>query len=412
MSITANIARMGCARYCLLGLVFFTQASVAQVSGTPDDPLTLYVSSTTYYDDNLFRLASNVNTQDAIGENHRSAFTEAATAAVHLNQQYAQQQITGDASYTRLWYQTFDYLNGGITNYNLAWNWHLTSRVEGTVSGRRTETPANYDFFRDTSRRNLTNRQEYRLRMNANPYGGWHLIGGGGYSTTSSDAATSDTPKSEQNFFDGGLGYVSAAGSNIEIVGRHANGKYSRSNTSEFAEARDYEENSFEVQFVGNGQQTVSLNLVGGYLWRDHEQNPGRDYQGWTADSKLTWNATDKLVFTGEAMRTLTPYQADIFTHYSRSEYTFTPAWVFSPKLSVSAPIGYNVYKFGGELASASNVARTDRIGTYSLKANWIPRRYIAVTASLGKRVRDSSFALRNLDYEDATASLSLALSY
>jgi exopolysaccharide biosynthesis operon protein EpsL len=391
------------------------QAAYAQVEPDLPDTLTVYGSSMTNYDSNLFRLADTVDTRAALDESKRDSLVQTATIGLQLDKQYSQQEFVGNASYSYSWYQTFSYLDASATNFDLAWKFHLSPWIEGTLSGNRREVPADYDFYRDLHEQNSYIQQQYRLRFDANPWSGWHLIGGGGAYLSSNTSSSSDQPKYEQYFLDGGLGYATLAGSRLQSIGRYAEGSYAQSNSSVFANARDFSEKSVEFQFLSSSASDLTLKLVGGYLSRTHEQLSKRNYDGLTADSLLSWQATDKLSLSGGFKRILSAYQDSYFTNYSREDYTIAPRWDFTPKISLGGTYGYSRYKFGGYsslTSTSSKETRTDQVGIYSIDARWVPARFLDIKASMSNRVRDSSFGLDNLDYTTNLMSIVLTISY
>lgn len=399
-----------------LGICLFLCAasSHAQFAATEDVPdiFTFYGTSNTSYDTNLFRLAETKDTEATLGKKDRSDLVELIGVGVQLDKRYSQQQITGDASIARYLYNNFSYLDASTTNYNLAWKWHLTPRFSGTISGNRKQLPADYDFYRNVKRSNYYNQQEYRARFDANPIGGWHVIGGGGVYLFSNSTANSDTPRSKQTFADGGFSYVTQAGSRIQAIARYSDGQYSQNNTAEFAENRDFEEKSTEVQFTSKPLEIVMIQLVGGYVSRKHKELSDRNFDGWTIDSSVTWRVVDKVTLTGRARRTISAYQDPYFSSYSREDYTFSPDWKLTSKISLSGSIGYSRYKFEGTPEGVQPVDRKDLLGTYSAAISWIPSQYVAFKLSNSNRVRDSSFDLENLDYVSNLTSLSATLSY
>jgi hypothetical protein len=395
-----------------VALLALPESSFAQIDPTTDDTLTFYGTSTTLYDSNPFRLPSTVSTEDRLGKDHKSDVTEVAGIGVHLDKNYAQQEIVGDASYSYYWYQTFDYLNASATNFDLAWKWHLTPWISGTVSGTRREIPADYDFYRNVEARNYYNQEEYKLRMEANPWGGWRFIIGTGAYISSNTSSGSDIPKSKQFFVDGGLGYLTLSGSRIQFVDRYSTGNYAQSNTSVFANARDFSENNSEIQYISQPESVVGLKLAGGFVSRKNQNFSARDYDGWTADSTVTWLSTEKLTLSGRVRRSFSAYQDQYFTNYSREDFTFSPQWDFSPKVSVSGTVGYSRYKFGGYSVSTLDESRTDQLGIYSADATWIPSRLFTLKLSASNRVRDSSFGIENLDYKSNLISLTAILNY
>ncbi len=377
-----------------------------------DNAVTFYANSTTTYDDNIFRLSDEVDPEDYVGDDQRSDLIQTGLLGVHIDKPYAQQRIVGDLSYARYWYQNHDFLDASATNYNLAWRWKFTPRIGGSITGIRREAPSDFDYYQNYARRNVYTIQDYRLRLDANPFGGWHLLGGASTFSVANSSQTADTPKFNSTFGEAGLAYDTVAGTRFQFVGKFGTGEYGRSNTDQFADARDFDENGFEFFFSSQPASLLTTKLTLGWVERTHPDAAQRDYDGMTADGTIKWLLTEKFNLSLKGRRLINSFQDANFSYYTREELSLVPEWNPSDRVTVSASVGYVGSDFGGTPDTSSGVERDESTVAYSADITWTPALFLQIKGSAGSRTRSSNYTLQDLDYTASNVSLSISLFY
>lgn len=387
------------------------QAAPSAAPAGPPRSLQLIANSATTYDSNLFRIPKEQDPATVIGTTDKSVISETAVAGLVLDKTYSLQRWTGTATYTRNWYQDFSYLNFSATNFDLTWNWQITPHVVGQLTGVRTERLADFDVNRNYSQRNVFRTGVYRAGIDANPIGGWHVLGGAIAVSSYSSLFDSATPTYRQFGGDAGFGYDFLSGSQLRLTGKRTRGQYSSNNIALFAANTDFSETQGQLSIKSDkfGRTTYALNM--GYVARHHDRVPARDFSGPIGDADLTWSATGKLSLSLKSSREYVSFQDPFNSYFIRQGVALTPKFFFSEQLNVSGSAGISQMEFRGA-PGPTVVPRNDLTSVYKLGVEWTPRYYLRVAADGVARHRSSSYAPQSLDYTSRAVTLTVTVGY
>lgn len=366
--------------------------------------LKLTTSLTQLTDSNLFRLpvSSTANTAERIG---------IAAVGLNVNKTYSLQRLELGLNLINYKYQNFSYLSFTASNYNAAWRWALTPRLQGSLTTDHQETLNSFSETQNVNVRNQRINTNTRFDVVYELAGPWHMVGG-----VSQSAQTNFQPLTTGEDYSAksantGLRYVFTSGSTLSYTVNQANGTYLNRVASPLTLSNDsfkQTDNTLRLHWVLSGQSTADISAA--HIRRTHPQFAQRDFSGLNTSVNFNWVMTGKTALAASWGRELSSYQTSNTNYIQTDRLSLGPVWQVSPKTGVR--LRYEVAQLD-YLNSPTGLAATQRSDTTrdtTLSFEWQPHQRIALSASLQKSLRVSN--LPNLDFDSNQVIISAQFSY
>lgn len=352
------------------------------VSSSPDqrEGLTFRARAGVEHDDNILR--SNGNEQ--------SDTVTAIGVGLRYQKRVSQQTFVIDAELDQY---NFDELSTDYRtfNYSAAWNFRFGNRFDGILSADRRQ-------FRDVTSAGAGAGINRRTERNEGIEAGYRLgaayrvLGGLQHNKVRSSDPTAWDANVEQTSGRVGLQFESARGSTAAIRYRHGQGEYD--NAGGLAAVTDFDDNEVDavVRWVVSPKTSVDARL--GYLNREHDNAPTRDFDGIVGSLAVNWEITAKTRLTAGWAHDLGSYLGGTGGHLSSDRFFVGPTWRATELITLSARYEHENRRY--EDATGADAGRRDRFNVGTLGADWQIRRTISVGAQLRHERRSSSLPAFN----------------
>ena len=373
------------------------------------DTLSYSASAGVNYDNNIFRLPANLDPQLVIGSATKSDVIENESFSVILDKKYTNQELQLKANVTNNKFNKFAYLDYVNTIYNAAWNWSLTSRFNGSLSGSHTQTLNSFTDIHSYTR-NLTTVDTPRMDADLWLQSNWHLV----MALTGSKTTTSQSVLNNQSFtsqsMDWGVKYVTAEGSLITFFSRVIQSKNINGNPDYtlLADPENTEtQKELDINWMLSGKSAVSANVI--FINHKYPLFYQRDYSGTKGGISYLWNLSDKTNINFSANRSIGSW----FDYYSSYEindtFSITPVWQLSTKSDLQFSISHSRVNYYAPITPLTT-ARYDQSQSAQLVFDWSPQRSVKLSSSIQQAGRASSYS--SYQYDDKTASLNLQITF
>lgn len=361
------------------------------------DPLSAIAGVSREYDNNLFLLESN----------KQSDRVTKAYAGIQLDKLYSLQRFKVNYTLNAARYQRNTRLNFNSHNYDAAWLWSLTPRLTGKLYADRKESLNSFQDFRNfnpSTIRNIRVSQTQHFEADYSPHGVWHLLGG----FTRNEASNSESFIQQDNLssiaLDAGVRYDFRSGSSILLMAHKRNGDFERK-TPNFASLLDtgFSEKEAEARLTWLLSGHSRLNVRTAYLRRNHDTFSQRDYSGMEGRVDYFWTPTGKLQLGVSANSALASFW-NIDSSYTRENtLSISPVYNISDKIRLTGFAGISERRFLGDgLVPSTN--RLDKAKNISAGIDWSPLRNFTLGADLRYSKRDSNII--GFDFTDTVVGV------
>jgi len=393
-------ARRAVAAGCALGIGCLLQPAVAQQQ--QNDVLSVILQDVVRQDSNLFRLPDK--TSDTINT---------ASIGLRLDKPYHQQRFQLGITETVTRYAKNSRLDFEALNYNGTWHWHLTPRLNGTLSASRSKTlvPFNQTTVTGTNnRRNTRTSENQAFTLDGWLFGGWHVLGGLSQSDQRSGQATQTAADFSDTSGDIGIKYLAPSGNAITATRRLTDGRFKNQNT--VPGLTDYTQH--ETELKANWAVTGQSALTGRLAWRERENNrqaSARDFSGLVGDAGYTWKVTGSVILNVLASHDRGPLQDTSFRYFTTNRLSTGAVWKITDKTSARLNLGLTELDYRGRTATApAGPARNDTEKNAELGLDWLVMRSLSVGASLERRIRTSNTP--GVEFNANIVNLNAALTF
>ncbi len=377
------------------------------------DTLKLALSDTFSYNSNLLRTAGSAG--PLAGFSTKADRVNVVAVALKLDKQYAQQRVQFDVTKSAARYDVYSYLNADTLNYRGAWLWTLTPHITGTLSADQTQAQIPFVTSSGTQR-NLQTTDNQSFKMDARVSGGWHLLAGVGQSESTTEQAILGTPSFKSRRVEAGARYVTVAGNSITFLQRViptdlSNQPLDAVNLID----TNYRDTESELKVIWKPSASSSFDGTLTRKERRNEHFAQRDFTGIASDLRYTWTPMGKLTFNVSAMRNILPYVAygntlENSTYSVDQSLSLESVWQAASKTAVRFSYVRVHSDFRGAVLAIAGPARSDEYHRPQLGVDWIPTRYLSLSAGLEQERRSSNVA--NFEFTNTIATLRAALTF
>lgn len=377
------------------GLLVATSASAV-----PEDAFRPYVSYNVTRDDNLFRTATDAETETI----------NQLSAGINVDLPISRQHVLARAAVSKTQFSRFGDLDYSGRDLLGQWNWQLGNLWSGDLGYSNSRTLASFADFQQRLQniRTQTGRffdAAYQLHPE------WRVKAGlSRYDLTNSAAsqsyvdATSDTAQLALN-------YVSPTSSTVGLQVKRIDGKLpNRQPIDTFFYDNSYRQTEYNATadwaFSGNSRFTGRL----GYTKRAHDQVSERDFSGIAGRLGMSWMLAGKTSVDFAVWRELGSVDTGAASYYVTKGASITPAWAVSSKFNLQGRLSYENRDYQGDPRVIDFAARQDKVRTLSLGAFYNPWRNTQLGLNYQTDRRDSNQA--GADYADNSLTASIRVDF
>ena len=376
-----------------------------------DDFFTIYAAERYLYDDNVYRLSSDITDLQALSGigSHASRQDHIDTTTLGLDGQWSRgrQTFIVDLNADDNRFNINDNLNNISHNDKVQWNWDLNGLLTGQVGATYNSGLAGFVNATVYSR-NIIDTTSYfsSARYQVGPR--WAFFGGILDSGTTLSAPASQVNDYRSKSAEFGTEFVATVKTTTGLGYRHTDGRYPQSATG----SENFREDIAYFYAKHEFTEKTSINGSAGYLQRDYSNSFIDSFSGLVWSLSLQWKPTDKIQLGADAWRRLQAYvtaQSDYFVSKGGS---IAPRWVASEKIAFSLflSVEYQDYIGRPAFSDLSLVARRDTVSLSQAKFAYTPNRFLIVDLAYGYQKRNSN--LQHLSFDDILAGATATLKF
>lgn len=415
--------------YTASGAIFDYRDALDLAVATPDEPVTkqpsdhlnLYVGDDFSYDDNLYRLPSNVTdlaVLPGIGSNPtRSDYIDSVTGGIDSewligNRQSVDLDLRADDN--RYFRNTN--LDNISSNDHAAWNWGLGSALSGAVGADYSQLLGGFVntgvYSKDTV---ITSDYFSSLRYQVGPR--WGLFGGIMYTNYKLTQAEETFNDSKSKAVDIGADYTTSAANRIGFDYRYTDDRSPNAallNGVTFDP--DYREDRARLLLHYGLSEKTAIDASGGYLRRDYPSEAIGSFSGEIWRVSFQWQPTAKIQLVAGTWRQLTADLTDQTDYYVSRGETLAPVWTVSEKVAFTLTVTQEDQNYVGSNPVGVNpvdvqsVPRRDVVTTETANMLYTFSRALSVGVTAGHEKRNSNVA--GFEYDDLRADISIIYKF
>lgn len=328
------------------------------------------------HDSNVFKAP------DAQAQSDRIAV---ASAGLRINKPWSLQRLELDLGVDHYQYGRYSALDFTALNYNGTFRWAFTPRLHGNLTAERREY---IDRFSDVSNGRINRRTEQNHGLDAEYEVGaaWRALAGVFEQRTTSSV---DNLEPDATVRGGEIGarHEWRSGNSLSYRFRQGQGDYTGLPTA----AGNFDERQHLLDLLWQATGQVRVNGQLGWLQRDHDVQPARDFSGWVGRLNATWALTGKTRLTGGLIRELAAYQVADASYYEGYRFFIAPEWKPTAKTAVRLRLDHGQRTYKGAPFVTTAAPREDRLNIAALALEWEPVRALRLMATVQRDERSSN---------------------
>jgi exopolysaccharide biosynthesis operon protein EpsL len=388
-------------------------APVADAAALWNDKLEVFVSETITRDDNVFRLSDASDPVTAIGSSSKGDTYTTTSPGFRFDVPVSRQRFLGELTWNDERYNEFTVLNFTGHNGRAMWKWQAGNDLSGELGYTEVLELASLSNIQGDAQSTAPNPlKTQRTFLNAaymfTPR--WRLQG-----------ELSRRQQTNEVFLENDIGingteltgsYITPAGNQVGLSLRveDAEFPYPQLVNGELVDNAYSQRNVAAVLgWTPAGHSRISARA--GWITRDYEQLPQRDFDGPMYRVAYDWNPTGKFTLTAILLRDISPDEQVNTSFALVKGITLYPTLRLTEKISISGALEYSDREYLGDAQLLSQgLARTDRVRMGVLTATYTPIRPVKLAMNLQRESRSSSLAFS--DYEVSIISVSAGIRF
>lgn len=367
------------------------------------------------YIDNLFRISDSPEAQNTTGAPLESDTEYTAQGGVRLDWLLGRQRFLADLSINHNHYDQFDFLDYTGGDAYASWRWVLGDFWTGELGYifRRAQSsfaelvPLNQDI--DTLLE-LENRQQVFAYAERKLDPRWRLRFGGDWADSEFRIRTQRDRTRNSGYL--GLFYYSQAGNSIGLQGIFKNVDFPI-NAQDATAPIDNDYFEADVHVVVDWAITAlsQMQLRAGYVRRDHNGQPERDFEGGAARLNYVWHPTSKTWLSLSGWHELTDVMFDAVNYAVTDGVSIEPRWSVTKKLILRLSGSYEHRDFrGADVSIGLESGNTDELFRYGISLQYDVLRNLRIYLDYKNEERSSTQFARSYESNAVTATVSLGL--
>ena len=361
--------------------------------GDPERPWTVFAYGGVMNDSNPFRLSSGENSD---------MVTRLGFGGRTLNRIVGRQRVLLEGFGEYYDFNDFDEIDHFAYGLRGDWLWEIGNQLDGVVGYARSKRHVDLGEFRSLTRIMVTEERAvvnggYRFSPS------WRLFGAAEHARSKRDFDELEWLNTTS--LTGSLTYRTALGNEVGglIRGRRGEARVEvPTGTDEVSFVDDYDQMEYAatLSYALGSQLRFGGHL--GYLERNYENLPARDFDGTSYRLALDWLPTTKLILTLEGYRLPESVPDVTATHVLREGGSVGVSWAATFKLVFTARYIDERRSYVGD-PDALRLGlreRDDTVRIWRLGAGWEPQRHLQLGLGFDWGERTSNVPANEYDYQ------------
>lgn len=374
-----------------------------------DERVELFAEQAITRDDNVFRLAEEVDPETIIGTPVRYDTYFTTEVGIALDLPVSRQRLVGEVALDRARFDRFDSLDLDGHHADLTWEWVYGDRLSGHLSwadAERLASLANVQAGEQTNVANFLTVRSVGADLRYKLTERWYLSAGHESLRHDNSAEVNQLSDMRRRATSLGIEYVTRAGTTlgVERVVHDADLPNLQALGGQLID-NSYRQSLHTVRLEWPASAATGILARAGRVTREHDRLPERDYSGGVFELSWAWQPTDKLTLTASTRRGISPYEQVNVGFVLLESLTFRSHWRISEKLSLElgAIDGDRRYLGDPRLALTDVPSRTEDVGLLELDLRYEATDVVALFFELRRNIRETPVALGDYQADIAT---------
>ena len=293
-----------------------------------------------------------------------------------FNRPIGRQLLTGQAKWSRVYFDHFDELDYSGKDYLADLEWHIANHLEGHVGASYSQTLTPFSDVRSTNRNLRVLHREY-ANGGWRFHPSWRVRGGFTRERYTYDSVALRYADRTENATELGLDYLPSTDSRIGLQLRHLKGSYPyRDSLTGLGLDSGYEQDEVKANIYWRFSAITQVQLLGGWVKRKNQVFAGRDSSGANGRVTVYWAPLGKVRFTGSVWHEFAAVESALITSSLNNGASVGATWDATAKVRVDALLRREKRDFsavsGLDLpGDVSDTTRTASLGvTYNIRPN------------------------------------------
>jgi exopolysaccharide biosynthesis operon protein EpsL len=369
----------------------------------PNDALHVYAGVGYGHDDNLLRVPENLPAFD----DTRADWWWQREGGLIFDKAYSRQRISVIGKLSKYDFNHFKQLNYDGKDVQATWFWQLGNHLDGKVGTSYEQVLAPYtDFY--SNQRNLRRTRSKFVDGAWSFHPSWRVRGGFQRDVFDYELLSQRFNNRTESASEFAFDYLARSGSTVGLVARRVRGRYPYSRPLGGVLYNDnftQDELRARVLWLVTGTTTVDA-LVG----RTERNQPayGTDKKsGVTGRVKASYRPRGKVTYNLALYRDFAPIESTLVSYTLNKGADLGVQWDATAKIQVNAGAVYERRSYSARRAFSGSNDLRDSLRTASLRATWVPRPTVQVTAGLAHQTRSGSPILGTGSFTSNSVTLS-----
>lgn len=392
-----------------LNAIFASLLIVYGGGASASDRVTPFASLTLSRDDNLLRLDKNESPSL-----ERSDSFSTLAAGINVNLSYSRQNVVLNLSRNQNRYDRYDLLGYDGEDYRAAWNWKLGNHVSGVLGANRSLTQTSFSAFNFTnSAFQLVNNTVTRTVANARAdwlfHPRWSVGSSFQASESVNDTQQQRTQDNESDSLELSLNYATPKGAQLGTL--VTLNKVDYPNRQVFANSRidnSYVQNEFSLTGSWPVTGKLATRVRVGYVRREHESLPARDFSGLSFRASADYAITAKTFANLSVFRELSGADEDNANTRLVTGFRLAGVWQINSWFGLRGNAGYERFDYRNDpgFVLGSTPRRVEDNFSGALSLSYSPLRQLTVDVGLQTGSRDSNITNGSFEFLTTFASI------
>ncbi|HEX8787306.1 MAG TPA: XrtB/PEP-CTERM-associated polysaccharide biosynthesis outer membrane protein EpsL [Telluria sp.] len=390
-------------------LAFLLCSLFATAAGAdPSDPLQLYANVGYGHDDNLLRVPDNFPGFD----NQRADSWWEREGGLIFDNTYSRQRISLVAKLSKYDFDHFKQLDYDGKDLQANWYWQLGNHLQGKVGETYSEVLAPYTDFVSDQRNLLRSRSEF-AEGTWRFHSSWQVRAGFQRDTYDYELdaerfnnRTEDTDELE-------LDYLARSGNTVGLVARHVNGHYPYLRPiNGFLLNDDFTQDELKARVKWTVTGVTSIDALVGYTRRDQPSYGPGSTSGFAGKINLTYQPHGKMTYTASVWHDFAPVESTLVSYTLNDGASVGAQWDATAKIRVNADFSAERRNYSAREGFNGLNDLRDSIRTGSLRAVWMPRPTLQVTAGVAHQAASGSPVIGTSSFKSNSMTLSASAQF
>lgn len=358
-----------------------------------------YVDYAVTYDSNVLRLPDASAVQNGQIAKLSDVFQH-LEAGINAQKKIGKQEFIADLDVNRTWFNYFSALDNNGSDVLLKWNWQLGNHLQGDVGTSYSRALAPFVDSRSLDR-NVRSQKRAFANGIWHFHPSWQVRTGFTHYDLNYEADSQDYLDRTEDTTELGLDYLPSTHSSIGLQARHIRGILPNRDPAFInpATGKPVDNSYIQNELMGKINWQLSgktgVQFLGGYVTRDHDEAPVRDFKGFNARAVGTWMPTSKVGLTLNAWREAGAYENLTASYTLNRGLSLTPTWELTSKLRLDGLLRYEKREYAGDsfYVYPGGVTRLDKARYASISLQYKPVQKMQIELSAYRDERDSNYS-------------------